>query len=87
MWHVTLVTLHVNQKLPLGRLFFYGADVGIIADGVDVMAALEDHFDERKRKQRRKRLVEEQRRAEEKEKTAKEDDRRKRVHRRKKRPT
>ena len=53
MWHVTLVTLHVNQKLPLGRLYFKGADVGIIADGVDVMAALEDHYDDSKRKQRR----------------------------------
>ena len=35
----------------------------MIADGVDVMAALEDLFDESKREQR---VVEEQRRAEEK---------------------
>ena len=34
--------------------FFKGADVGIIVDGVDVMAALEDFFDESIRKQRTK---------------------------------
>ena len=42
-----------KPKITSGPSFF-GADVGIIADGVDVMAAFkEDLFDESKQKQRR----------------------------------
>ena len=40
-----------KPKITSGQSFF--SDVGIIADGVDVMAVLEDLFDESKRKQRR----------------------------------
>ena len=42
-----------KPKITSGPSFFKGADVGIIADGVDVMVALEDLFDESRRKQRR----------------------------------
>ena len=38
------VTLHVNKKLPPGHFFFRSADVGIIVEGVDVMAELGDFF-------------------------------------------
>ena len=37
-----------KQKKYLWAVFFFkGADVGIIVDGIDVMAELEDFFDER----------------------------------------
>ena len=48
-----LVPLHVNKKLSMGRLYFKTADVSIIDDGVDVMAELEDFFNESIRKRRR----------------------------------
>ena len=35
-----------EQKITSGPSFFKGADVGIIVDGVPVMAELEDFFDE-----------------------------------------
>ena len=74
-----------KPKITSGPSFFKSLDVGIIVDGVDVMAALEDLFDECMRKQRREKFVEEQHRAGKKENTTNEAGRRKRAHR-KKRP-
>ena len=48
-----LVTFHVTKKLPYRPSFFKGADIGIIVGGVDVIADLEDFFDESIRKRRR----------------------------------
>ena len=74
--------LHSNiarkKKNYLGAIFFEGACVGIIVDGVGVMAELEDLVYESEEEQR---LVEEEERAKGKEKTAKEASRRKRGHR------
>ena len=41
-----------------GRVFFLSADDGITVDGVDVMAELEDFFDENIRKRRRRKACE-----------------------------
>ena len=79
-----------KTKITSGPSFFKGANVGIIVDSIDVMAALED-FMKVYENEEEQRLVEEEEIAEEeiaeeKEKTAKEAGRRKRGHR-KKRPT
>ena len=67
-----------KPKITSGpSIFFKGADFGIIVEGVDVMAALQDLFDESIQNKEEQRLVEEQERAEEKERTAKEAGRRK----------
>ena len=75
-----------KQKILLGRLFFKGADAGIIVDGVDVITEFEVFSMKVYENEEEQKLMKEEERAEEKEKTAKEAGRRKRGHR-KKRPT
>ena len=73
-----------KPKITSGPSFFFKAQTSVVA-GVDVMAELEDFFDESESEEEQ-RLVEEEERAEEKEKTAEEAGRRKSGHQ-KKRPT